>query len=91
MPKSNVNALVHTTPVPLECLQMASQELTGATGTNRAPSFITQQIAAQNDLQAIQIWLLEFEGSPQTQRTYRKEAERLLLWSLLSTCIITLN
>ena len=34
-------------------------------------------------MQAIQTWLLEFEHSKQTKRTYRKEAERLLLWSIL--------
>ena len=61
----------------------STQELTGETGTNRAPSFITKQISANNDLQAIQSWLAEFDDSPQTQRSYRKEAERLLLWSLI--------
>ena len=44
--------------------------------------FITQQIAATNDLQAVQAWLAEFEQSPQTLRCYRKEAERLLLWAI---------
>lgn len=61
----------------------APKELPGETGTNRAPSFITQQISANNDLEAIQSWLSEFDGSLQTQRSYRKEAERLLLWSLI--------
>src|SRR3990167_407381 len=70
------------TPMPLEHLKTPS-ELTGETGTNRAPSFITKQISANNDLQAIQSWLAEFDESPQTQRSYRKEAERLLLWSLI--------
>ena len=69
-------------PTPLEYLD-APGELTGETGTNRAPSFITKQISANNDLQAIQSWLAEFNDSPQTHRTYRKEAERLLLWSLI--------
>jgi site-specific recombinase XerD len=69
-------------PMPLEYLQ-APRELGGETGTNRAPSFITKQISANNDLQAIQGWLAEFKDSPQTHRTYRKEAERLLLWSLI--------
>ena len=69
-------------PTPLEYLE-APRELTGETGTNRAPSFITKQISANNDLQAIQSWLAEFNDSPQTHRTYRKEAERLLLWSLI--------
>lgn len=69
-------------PMPLEHLE-APHDLTGEAGTNRAPSFVTKQISANNDLQAIQSWLGEFDGSPQTQRSYRKEAERLLLWSLI--------
>jgi site-specific recombinase XerD len=69
-------------PTPLNLLN-ASESLNGASGTNRAPTFITQQIAATNDLQAVQCWLAEFDQSPQTQRSYRKEAERLLLWSLI--------
>jgi site-specific recombinase XerD len=73
------NALI---PTPLELLS-APESLSGASGTNRAPTFITQQIAATNDLQAVQCWLAEFDQSPQTQRSYRKEAERLLLWSLI--------
>ena len=81
MDKTADPALI-TTPVPLECLTSLAH-LTGTNGTNRAPHFVTQQIDAQNDLQAIQTWLAEFDDSPQTQRTYRKEAERLLLWSLL--------
>jgi site-specific recombinase XerD len=70
------------TPTPLELLK-TPESLNGETGTNRAPSFITQQISATNDLQAVQCWLAEFEKSPQTQRAYRKESERLLLWSLI--------
>jgi site-specific recombinase XerD len=66
---------------PLELLQ-SPESLSGANGTNRAPAFITQQISAVNDLQAIQCWLAEFIHSPQTLRAYRKESERLLLWTL---------
>jgi len=73
------NALI---PIPLEFLN-APQSLSGESGTNRAPAFITQQISATNDLQAVQCWLAEFDKSPQTQRSYRKEAERLLLWTLI--------
>lgn len=69
-------------PIPLELLK-TPELLNGSEGTNRAPNFITQQISATNDLQAIQSWLAEFENSPQTLRSYRKEAERLLLWSLI--------
>jgi len=69
-------------PTPLELLALP-HELSGETGANRAAHTITKQIDANNDLQAIQTWLLEFSHSPQTLRTYRKEAERLLLWSLI--------
>jgi site-specific recombinase XerD len=69
-------------PLPLERLEF-SEHLNGAFGTNRSPAFVTKQISANNDLQAIESWLAEFEKSPQTLRSYRKEAERLLLWSLI--------
>ncbi|HEV2524260.1 MAG TPA: tyrosine-type recombinase/integrase [Gammaproteobacteria bacterium] len=78
----NKNEIGLSAPVPLEYLNPSS-DLTGAAGTNRAPSFITQQISAQNDLEAVQTWLAEFDDSPQTKRTYRKESERLLLWALI--------
>ena len=57
--------------------------LDGRDGSNRAGFQTVRQIAADNDLDAIQTWLDEFRDSPQTQRHYRKEVERLLLWSLL--------
>lgn len=37
-------------------------------------------IPATSDAQAVSAWLREYRGSPQTLRTYRREAERLLLW-----------
>ncbi len=77
--KSSHQALL---PTPMEYLTPPAS-LNGEQGTNRAPAFITQQIKASNDLEAIQSWLAEFATSPQTLRSYRKEAERLLLWSLI--------
>jgi len=53
-------------PRPLEALK-TPQELSGEFGTNRAPAFVTQQIAATNDLQAIRTWLAEFERSRRNQ------------------------
>ena len=76
------NASHAITPIPLEVFVPPSL-LNGETGSNRAPIAVTKQIDANNDLQAIQTWLLEFTHSPQTLRTYRKEAERLLLWSII--------
>jgi len=68
-------------PVPLDGLAALPQELDGSQGENRL-SQDHCQIQADNDWQAIQCWLAEFEDSPQTHRNYRKEAERLLLWSI---------
>jgi integrase len=68
-------------PNPLERLRIP-EALSGYNGSNRARD-MTCQLAADNDLQAIQAWLAEFRDSPQTLRHYRKEAERLLLWALL--------
>ena len=68
-------------PTPLEYLQL--EYLNGERGTNRAPSFITKQISANNDLEAIRSWLAEYNHSPETHRAYRKESERLLLWALI--------
>ena len=68
-------------PVPLDGPAALPEELDGSQGDNRL-SQDHCQIQADNDWQAIECWLAEFEGSPQTQRNYRKEAERLLLWSI---------
>lgn len=55
--------------------------LSGAAGTNRAPAGVSRQITANDDVAAIGLWLAEYHGSPHTFRSYRKEAERLLLWA----------
>ncbi|MCO7227546.1 site-specific integrase [Pleionea sp. CnH1-48] len=70
-----------THPLPLERLQLNS-EFDGTFGSNRN-SGNGLLINAQNDLEALNSWLEEFKDSPQTYRNYRKEIERLLLWSLL--------
>ncbi|CDI03661.1 Integrase family protein [Candidatus Competibacter denitrificans Run_A_D11] len=69
-------------PLPLERLRLPD-ELDGRVGVNRAGPDVVCQLAASNDLQAVQAWLAEFHDSPQTLRNYRKEAERLLLWALM--------
>jgi integrase len=38
------------------------------------------RIDANSDVEAVTHWLAEYRESPQTQRAYRREAERLLLW-----------
>lgn len=40
-------------------------------------------IEAKNDIEAIECWLKEYTKSAGTQRNYRKDAERLLLWSII--------
>ncbi|MEY2152996.1 tyrosine-type recombinase/integrase [Rhodanobacter sp. 115] len=55
--------------------------LSGCAGTNRAPASVARQIAANDDVAAIGLWLAEYHDSPHTFRSYRKEAERLLLWA----------
>jgi hypothetical protein len=65
--------------VPLEQLSLPS-ELDGGHGTNRALG-ARSQIAAQTDVDAIKAWLARFVDTQATFDTYRKESERLLLWS----------
>lgn len=38
-------------------------------------------LAAQNDIEAVRAWLAQYVDSPNTFHSYRKEAERLLLWA----------
>src|SRR6201999_3606710 len=54
--------------------------LDGAQGRNRASG--RSQIAAVDDRAAITAWLARYTDSPATFASYRKEAERLLLWCL---------
>ena len=37
-------------------------------------------ILAENDVEAIKVWIQQFKETPTTKRAYQKEAERLLLW-----------
>ncbi len=38
------------------------------------------RIRAHNDIEAIERWLDEYFDKPTTYRTYKKEAERFLVW-----------
>ena len=80
--EENASPLSLAPPLPLERLSVPD-ELNGRTGSNRAGPEVVCQLAASDDLEAVQAWLGEFHDSPQTLRAYRKEAERLLLWALL--------
>jgi site-specific recombinase XerD len=68
------------TIVPLERFRSPSQ-LDGSQGTNRMP-VERNKLDAHNDLEAIHAWLGLYVNKPNTERAYRKEAERLLLWSI---------
>lgn len=69
-----------TAIVPMEAF-VVPEALAGATGSNRHPG--QPRIQAVNDLQAIQSWLATKSGSSNTERAYRKESERLLLWAVI--------
>lgn len=56
-------------------------DLDGSEGRNRAVGK-PAQIAATTDIQAIQAWLARFVDTKTTFSNYRKEAERLYLWSV---------
>jgi site-specific recombinase XerD len=66
--------------VPWERLQVPGQ-LDGSRGAFRAPRE-SCVLAADDDYQAVQAWLGLHE-SDATRRTYRKEAERLILWAIV--------
>lgn len=56
--------------------------LTGEIGSNRAP-LERCRIDARNDYESIMAWLSLWDKETSTHRTYRKEAERFLLWAIL--------
>ncbi|MEK7961088.1 tyrosine-type recombinase/integrase, partial [Burkholderia contaminans] len=62
---------------PLERLALPV-ELSGAHGANRAPVFA--YLGAAHDLDAVRAYLHRYDDRPATQRVYRKELERLVLW-----------
>lgn len=66
--------------VPFEYLKVPV-ELDGAFGENRLRE--DSALAARNDKEAIEAWILSRAGSLATERDYRREAERLILWALL--------
>jgi site-specific recombinase XerD len=65
---------------PWEALVVPA-DVDGSRGRFRAPRE-SCALAANNDYAAIQAWL-ELHESSATQRAYRKEAERLVLWAIL--------
>ncbi|MBY0240228.1 MAG: tyrosine-type recombinase/integrase [Burkholderiaceae bacterium] len=54
--------------------------LDGHDGVNRSAAFCF--ISARDDLAAVQCYLARFDGQTHTQRAYRKELERFVLWAI---------
>lgn len=69
-----------TAPAVIESVRLPAH-LDGHDGANRGSE--RAQIAADNDIDAIKAWLARFVDTPTTFDSYRKEAERLLLWATL--------
>ena len=63
--------------VPLDRLAIPAA-LSGEHGRNRAQG--ARQVDANDDRSAVLAWLARYADSPATLSSYRKEAERLLLW-----------
>ncbi len=79
MPIDSRNSSLASALAPIETV-VVSPNLDGRNGTNRATGN-RPQIAAKNDIDAIKAWLARFVDTKTTFDNYRKEAERLLLWS----------
>lgn len=71
------HAGAHGALVPIERF-LIPVHLCGTHGRNRAGGL--PQVAAQDDRTAVLAWLARYQDSPATLASYRKEAERLLLW-----------
>jgi site-specific recombinase XerD len=56
----------------------ATPYLAGERGDFR--SNMSNTLGAKNDLEAVDLWLSRYAEKPSTQRSYRKEAERFLIW-----------
>ncbi|MCR6481069.1 tyrosine-type recombinase/integrase [Variovorax sp. ZS18.2.2] len=75
----HLQALVGVEPPPRWASARVGPELAGHLGSNRGTA---PQIDARDDRGAIDTWVALRSQSPQTQRAYRREAERFLLWLL---------
>jgi site-specific recombinase XerD len=81
MAKIESNPTVLPSLAPFELLQLPA-DLSGIDGLNRAIG-VRSQISANNDVEAIKAWLARFADTRTTFESYRREAERLLLWSTI--------
>ena len=69
-------------PVRAHGISQLLARFDGRDGLNRALGG-RAQIEAQTDIDALRGWLARYAGNPRTYANYRKEAERLLLWSVV--------
>jgi site-specific recombinase XerD len=69
---------------PLESF-LLPEAFNGTNGDNRFPGRC--RIEATNDYAAIQAWLKARATNSNTERSYRREAERLLLWAVLEKTV----
>ena len=66
------------TLVQIGLSQIQSSALAGSAGVFR--SHMANTLGAGNDLEAVNAWLGYYRDKPSTQRSYRKEVERFMLW-----------
>lgn len=71
-PNESLVFVIEKNPVPYD--------LSGAAGSNRATT--RSMLNADDDLDAIKAWLARYADKATTYDSYRKEAERLILWSI---------
>lgn len=77
-----LNKISHQTSVTtLDSIYLPT-DLDGSYGINRAVGN-RPQITANTDADAIKVWLARYLDTKATFESYRKEAERLLLWSVI--------
>jgi len=73
---------MHIADIPPLAFARFPSELSGETGSNRAINFHVQ-MNIHTDVDAINAWLARSIVTAGTYSNYRKEAERLLLWSIV--------
>ncbi|WP_232445194.1 phage integrase family protein [Burkholderia ubonensis] len=78
LPRPTLTAGPVTAIVPLERF-LLPPELDGSRGAHR--NLVKNNSRANNDREAIDFWLADYEN-PNTRQRYRTEAERLLLWAI---------
>lgn len=81
IPTTGVCGLIDAPMDSMSYLPAALGHLDGRDGQFRTPAG-SSALRAKNDVEAIRAWLGLHSDSPATLRSYRKEAERLLLWSV---------